>query len=1603
MKSQDLTGSFPPPAPRAGRGVLGRVTNLFRPGSGTSISPRATILWRPSSGSRVVHRMTPVVAVTQSVLRGTRRHVRETPGAFGFLIGHVEKARLGGRCTILEGWWEVPEGDLRTANVHEFRAAWAEAGAYAARQRMELAGWYHGHGLLGCTLSDRGVGCTLSERDIALHRSFFRHDWQCSLVIIPHERFPAGAFVQGDPGNRHQAASPVPFLELLDGGPDPATGSIASYVDWTNYTRDRALNEAGGVIRRIKVVTPTDEDAAQAPPPSTPIEREERPLRTFQLGSVRDYLPKEFKESATASIATPEPSTSAVTPDVDTSPEKEVRLQFDPDSLIGGLPSSPHGTGTSEPGDAVQIPSAAEPGGETAPATDAPVSAAEPPGEAQAQPAASPANPVIPEAETSPSEPPTPALTVAGSATGPGTASDSSDPIGSHWTVTEAPWACASLLNLGFTTRQLLAAPRPSARALLAACPTAEQAVAASALPGSATVILAPPVPGADAGPENEAFSLFPVTDSAAQAETDVAAAIELPFPADARPEQEAEAQDTETPESDLEAAPAASVDAMHEEGDTVKEVRPPEALPEVQAAEATETVVRPESVEDREPPTWEEDAWTDAVEASHAWLDAVMDAEQEMGHAPPTVVDPLEPPAPVDGRTSADAGSVDDPPTQAIRVKTEAGTDGEDGSTSVVEASSPTSADPLNDWISAALGEDIDAAVGSSGSPTPPVPTAAADPAEPESAPQAPVSQSAGLSSASQAPDAEEPTAPAADVLLETAANGSHPQADDPAVSDPAHAAHPGAADAAHTAATGVGNGAIPPNGRQDHGGGHGGWNGDGAPQSGHPASPWGHPARRPGGNGDGGAAAYMHMAAGRRLPPYPVYQPPTYTDGLGWPAPYGQQPPGGEDTGNADLASYWRIIRDRYKTVLAIFLPIFLGVTLASLLQTPMFRASGTIEIRKQGGEVMPIEALLQPGRVSTEYLETQYGILESRSLVRRVVRDLGFVVKDEPEVATPAEMVEATESEVDAFGGRLLIDPSRGSRLVDIFFEHESPDVAAAAVNGVIAAYIDMRVEAGREAGDRLALQVDSVRARLADSEAELQAYMREHDLVMVTTGDGDASNLVTQRLEALQDQITEAEADRYQKESRYNLIQRGEYGLLDSNVLQQLNIRISDLQSEYARLRSTFTDNYPRTRQVKNQLDELQSQFNRERGRIASEIRNDYEAAVQRQELLTGAFEEQRALMDRLADASAEYNRLRQDVEANQNLYSTLQQHRQEAGVSAALASNDIDIVDLALPPSGPYKPTPKRSAALALIMGLVLGIGGAFLRELLDNSVRTVEEVGTLVDVPVLAAIPSARVAEERRLSGSRVGNLAAGPIDALRRARRDQEDRPAEPGWYRIDRDNARQSALSEAFGGLRTSVLVSRPEGPPQVMLLTSAQPREGKTTVTVNLSLSLSRLGRRVLLIDADTRRPAIHRALAIDGTPGLVDFLVGRGPWRTLVKRDIAPGLDVLVAGAPPDSPSEMLASPAMAALIHEARADYDFVIVDSPALLVNVPDTRIIAPLADGVVLVMRSGVTPREAARRMLQEIPNPIGVVLNDLSSDHLPGYYRMEEEQSAV
>jgi succinoglycan biosynthesis transport protein ExoP len=714
--------------------------------------------------------------------------------------------------------------------------------------------------------------------------------------------------------------------------------------------------------------------------------------------------------------------------------------------------------------------------------------------------------------------------------------------------------------------------------------------------------------------------------------------------------------------------------------------------------------------------------------------------------------------------------------------------------------------------------------------------------------------------------------------------------------------------------------------------------------------------------------------------------------------------------------LVTYWRVLRKRRWTVVTLVLVVTSVVAVGTLKQRPVYQARALMEIEKENPNVLSLKELFELDTVSDTYLETQYRVLGSDQLARRVIGALDLAGREEfspqhrPAAAearggaarAPAAAVdaEAAATALRRFRERLQITPVKRSRLVEILFESEDPELAARAANTLAdeyrQQYLEQRWEATERASEWLAQQLEALKVRLERAEEDLQGYAREQDLLFLATESGDPANLMQERLRDLEEELARATAARIEAESLDQTVAAvGPEALppADSRVEQELVVRLAELRRERAELETSFTAGYPRLEQVSSQVRELEAELAAARARAAARVASQYRTALGRERLLQRALEDARRQAAAVAERSVQYRILKREVETNRQLYDALLERLKEAGVSSAIRASHIRLVDRAVPPRRPARPVLALNLALGVLLGLGLGVGAAFLTEHLDNSVKSPEDVERYLRLPALAFIPAAaslangRGRSYGRLPAGRPQPLALGPAGASRDA-----------GWMRIDRPPLEHTALAEAFRSLRTSVLLSAADRPPRTLLVSSAHPGEGKTTVSTNLAIALAQLGQRVLLVDGDMRRPSVDRALGVEesGT-GLAAYLAGGADWRSLVRT--APGcagLDVLPAGPAPPNPAELLSGERMRELVGGASAEYNFVVLDSPPL-VNVSDSRILATLVEALLLVVKSGATPREEVRRaraLAEDVgANVIGVVLNHLDLRAAAGY----------
>jgi len=713
--------------------------------------------------------------------------------------------------------------------------------------------------------------------------------------------------------------------------------------------------------------------------------------------------------------------------------------------------------------------------------------------------------------------------------------------------------------------------------------------------------------------------------------------------------------------------------------------------------------------------------------------------------------------------------------------------------------------------------------------------------------------------------------------------------------------------------------------------------------------------------------------------------------------------------------LGEYVRILVKRKWTVIVCLVTIFSVVAIASLKMTPIYEASGSIEINKPDSGLVNFN---NSPTFNVDYydpteLETEVMILQSDLLALQVVKELALDRRPEfggKTTALPSTLDLApdplqadtgrTTAILSGFRGNLKVALSPNTHIIKVSFRSPDKDLTQTVVNTLMSTYAEnnfkSRFDSTMQASDWLSKQLVDLQMKVETSQEKLVRYQKEHEIL----GIDEKQNITTAKLDELNKALTMAQSERMDKESVYRLVEAGDVdtitsaansldsagaGTQASALLEGLRAKQADLKIQAADLNTQFGPSYPKLAQLNNQLKEVDAQLLAETKKVATKIRGQYLAAFQRENMLHDAFEKQKQEANKLNESAIEYSLLKRDLDTNRQLYEGLLQKLKEAGVSAGLRSNNFRIVDVARTPTAPIEPNIPRNLAFAFMLGLTSGVGLAFLLEGLDNTVRTTEQAQMISGLAPLGMIPmGSRTAREGGTSSKRL--VIASSKEAVELI---TQVRP--------------QSQMAESYRALRTSLLLSNLGAPPKVIMVTSALPQEGKTTTSINCAVVLAQKGVRVLLIDADLRRPSIHKTLGMGPRSGLSNVLTGSANLEQAITRSpILPNLSVLPAGTPPPNPAELLASTNMRDMLEELRGHYDHIVIDTPPTL-SVTDAVVLSPRADAIVLVIRSGQTTKQALRRsrdiLMQVNAKVAGVLLNavDLSS---PDYYYYYEYQ---
>ena len=664
--------------------------------------------------------------------------------------------------------------------------------------------------------------------------------------------------------------------------------------------------------------------------------------------------------------------------------------------------------------------------------------------------------------------------------------------------------------------------------------------------------------------------------------------------------------------------------------------------------------------------------------------------------------------------------------------------------------------------------------------------------------------------------------------------------------------------------------------------------------------------------------------------------------------------------------LYDYLLVLRKHQWLILSFLLTVVTIVSIATFRMRPVYIARATIEIDRENSNILPFQGADAYDSMMDldNYIETQSKVLTSETLALQTIRNTGLAANPEfssggvpsEAIATGSLANQKRPPEVAAFLGSLSVKRIPSSRLMEVSYESTDPVLAARILNAHLenfkAQNIQSRYEATLEATRFLTSQLNELKLTVKQSEDARINYERQNQIWSVD----DKSNITSQRLADLDKQLTDAQGETLKKQALYEYAKAGDIDAVPEiradALLQDLQKKRAELAVQYTEGLNQYGPNFPKVQRLQAQMKEVDDQIARESRGIVLQLESDYREAKQREQLIRQALEVQKAETNNMAEKMVQYNILKRESEADKSLYEGLLTKLKEAGISEGLKSSNLRVVDPAMIPSYPSRPAKARNIALAFLVGLVGGIGLALLREYLDNTVKTPDDIETLTRLPSLAVVPAFGDSANRK---RRLGIFGSPSTNG-------HEKR------IELVAQHLPKSQMSEAFRALRTALLLSQPDHPPQVILVTSALPREGKTTAAANLAVTLAQLGDKTVLVDADLRKPGVGRLLNLGSGKyaGLSSYLAGVSTLDLVtVQHPVIPNLAAIPTGPLPPNPADLLSSHKLADAIAELRTKYKFVVIDSPPIMAAT-DAVILSVQADGVLLVVRSGETPKEA-------------------------------------
>ncbi len=734
--------------------------------------------------------------------------------------------------------------------------------------------------------------------------------------------------------------------------------------------------------------------------------------------------------------------------------------------------------------------------------------------------------------------------------------------------------------------------------------------------------------------------------------------------------------------------------------------------------------------------------------------------------------------------------------------------------------------------------------------------------------------------------------------------------------------------------------------------------------------------------------------------------------------PIPYGRE--SAEEFEPPGLIQYWRILRRHQGTwIVFAFAGALLGLLIA-LPQTPLYRARTSVEILEMNDNFLnfkQVSPVAQTGaNLETAGIQTQMKLLQSDSLLERVIAKLkknmpspgpaGRVsawhkAMNLPE-PSPAAALDATLQKV---AKSVAVHVTGQTSIIEVTVDSVNPQLAARFANTLANEYIEQNLESRWKTTETtsnwLARQLDDMRIKLERSEDALQSYARKSGLLFTD----EKTSVSEEKLRQLQQELPAATADRIARQSRYEMAQHSPPDalpdVLNDDGLRDVQSKITDLRRQIAQLSATYTPEYKSLKRAQAELVSLEAAFHHDRAAILKRIKNEYDESARKEKLLSSAYQAQTAQVTGEGEKSIQYKILKREADSNRQLYDSMLQQLKESTIASAMRASNVRVVDPARVPDHPYKPKPARSAGLGLLVGAFLGAVFIVMRDSADRTIQQPGDCPMYLNLPELGIIPSGKFEckktphVEPRVLAAAAGSpsMAVAIPGQIGRA-----DRIELITWRR------KPSLVAESFRSTLISILFSDENGDsPRVLVVTSPGPEEGKSTVVSNLAIAIAEVGRKVLLIDADMRRPRQHEIFALENKRGLSSLLRERAILNGdrslggLIRETEVPGLFVLTSGPETFATTSLVYSSYLADLLGYVREEFDSILIDTPPML-QISDARVLGRMADRVILVVRAGHTTRDAVvaarQRFTEDGTKLIGTILNDWNPKSASGGY---------